>query len=147
MCEEQNRPLYPVSHNALIDGKYYCEKHRYPPCADCGRARPQTIEKKRIDGWRCRLDAQRAACLQFKPRREFGQTLKQEHERWKCLSCQQPSCRKCGKIVLITHGRKQGSVTYCSAECRLPPCTVCSEPRSKKVPYHVCVDWKCASCK
>ena len=154
MCEDENRPLYPVSHNALINGKYYCDNHRYPPCADCGKARPQTLEKKRIDGWRCEdcrgQDeelAQCAECLKLKPRREFGDTLKYERKQWKCLSCRRPGCRKCGKVVLSMTKRNKGTVAYCSAECRFPPCTVCSEPRSKKVPYHVCVDWKCTSCK
>ena len=45
MCPTENRPLYPVSHNALRDGKYYCEEHRYPPCIGCGRARPEGRRK------------------------------------------------------------------------------------------------------
>ena len=153
VCPTENRPLCPVSHNALRDGKYYCEEHCYPPCIGCGLARPEGRKKITLAEWRCedcrktKTEEQCAACLQFKPRREFGQTLKLVHERWKCLSCQRPSCHKCGKVVLSTNGRKQGTIAYCSAECRFPPCTVCSEPRSKNVPYHVCVDWKCASCK
>jgi hypothetical protein len=85
--------------------------------------------------------------LQFKPRREFGDTLHQTKEAWRCLGCRKPGCRKCGEAVLSMRGRSKGTVVYCSAKCRLPPCTVCSEPRSKNVPYHVCLDWKCTGCK
>ena len=186
LCETENRPLYPVSHNAVRDGKYLCEEHRFPPCIECGRPRPEGRKKLRIVDWRCEDcrsggdvqcckclqfkscqefdlrqkrteiichdcrsegDVQCAECLQLKPRSEFGDTLRLVKERWKCLSCRRPSCRKCGKVVLSMHGRKKGSVAYCAAECRLPPCTVCSEPRPQNLPYHVCVDWKCTGCK
>ena len=41
----QQRPLHAVPHNAMIDGKYFCETCRYPPCqnirngAVCGKRR------------------------------------------------------------------------------------------------------------
>ena len=33
------RPLHAIPHNALVDGKYYCFAHRYPPCQKCGKRR------------------------------------------------------------------------------------------------------------
>lgn len=37
VCDD--RVVYPVQRNAFIDGKYYCDEHRYPSCIGCGKQR------------------------------------------------------------------------------------------------------------
>ena len=36
LCPGDARPLHGIKHNALVDGKYYCMQHRYPPCSGPG---------------------------------------------------------------------------------------------------------------
>ena len=91
LCATENRPLYPVSHNAVRDGRYLCEEHRFPPCLGCGRQRPEGRKKLRIVNWRCENcrssgDVQCSKCLRFKSRQEFVD-VHQTSTRRTCHTC------------------------------------------------------------
>ena len=53
LCTHENRPLHAIPHNALIEGKYYCMEHRYPPCRECGAPRPNPSTKTRFKAFTC----------------------------------------------------------------------------------------------
>jgi hypothetical protein len=48
----QKQPLHAVPHNAMVDGKYYCEGCRYPPCA-CGSRRGKFGGQNRFKPYTC----------------------------------------------------------------------------------------------
>jgi hypothetical protein len=150
LCSTENRPLYPVSHNAVRDGKYLCEEHRFPPCIGCGRPRPEGRKKLRIVDWRCedcRSRWQCNKCLQFKPHQEFD--LRHISTRKICHACQHPPCHRCGTPLTEVWRQGKDVMPYCSTECRLPPCIngICEKPRPLKLPFHLCPEWQCEACK
>ena len=91
MCPTENRPLYPVSHNALRDGKYYCEEHRYPPCIGCGRARPEGRKKFTLTECRCE-DCRNKEADRYPPCVGCGRTRPASLQKvslaeWRCKEC------------------------------------------------------------
>ena len=66
-CRE--RPIHAIKHNALVDGKYYCLNHRYPPCSgpnctsgvDGEPKRRVPSGKIRFKPWRCEECRQKVA--------------------------------------------------------------------------------------
>ena len=54
-----NRPLHGLSHNSLVDGKYYCEECRYPSCSalvdgqPCGNKRRNPGSNHRFQPYTC----------------------------------------------------------------------------------------------
>ena len=52
-CEQcKERPMHAIPHNALIDGKYWCEYCRYPSC-ECGNRRANPGGKHRFKPYTC----------------------------------------------------------------------------------------------
>ena len=152
LCATENRPLYPVSHNAVRDGKYLCEEHRFPPCIGCGRPRPEGRKKLSIVDWRCedcrsKGDVQCCKCLHFKSREEFD--LRQNSTKRTCHACLHPPCRRCGTPLAEVWRQGEAGIPYCSTECRLPPCIsgICERHRPVRLPFHLCPEWQCQACK
>ena len=135
LCSTENRPLYPVSHNAVRDGKYLCEEHRFPPCIECGRPRPEGRKKLRIVDWRCeecrnRGDVQCCKCLQFKSWQEFD--LRKESTNRTCRACQHPPCQ-CYKCLQFKSRQefddlRNNSTRRTCRACLHPPCHRCGTP-------------------
>ena len=54
-----NRPLHAISHDSLVDGKYYCEECRYPSCSalvdgqPCGNKRRNPGSNHRFQPYTC----------------------------------------------------------------------------------------------
>ena len=104
MCSHDERPLYPVSHNALVEGQYYCTEHRYPPCSGCGKRRPDPGTKHRFQAYfctECQKHAEKVPCTscgEHKPRSDFSpMVLRETRGKWRCEACCQIQCRGCGE--------------------------------------------------
>jgi len=82
LCETATRPLYPVSHNSLVEGRYYCMDHRYPPCRGCGQRRADPGGRSRFKEYlcdKCRKEAEGipcSGCGKRTPRNEFAADVK-----------------------------------------------------------------------
>ena len=74
LCEDDNRQLHAINHNALINGKWYCADHRYPPCERCGKKRSdrEVNTKVRFKAWLCtECTAQTKTCSACKQRKDI----------------------------------------------------------------------------
>ena len=140
------RPLHAVPHNAFVDGKYYCEDCRYPPCKGldqegCGKRRDNPGGKHRFKDYVCpecrarqepTADPKPAASsdtraddtakpAQAAPQCSYNETSTQEKARENY-----PMCLKCSKRRSREEGpwtQPASTLYYCSDICRYPRCS------------------------
>ena len=148
----------------------WCATCAFPPCAGCGRARPdhRQYHAKVMPQWKC------ADCTE-KPCSQCGQPLdhkasadtwcqtcayppcagcgrarpdqRKYHAKimpgWKCADCADKPCSQCGQPL----DHKASADTWCQT-CAYPPCAGCGCARPDHREYHAKVmpHWKCADC-
>ena len=122
LCPGDARPLHGIKHNALVDGKYYCMQHRYPPrsgpgCTSGPNGGPATRRAHRVPVGTIRLKS------------------------WTCPTCAKkaPTCAKeaqrvCGECEgrtasLAFRREKNGDIAKRFRACEFPCCQACGRQR------------------
>ena len=112
LCDTENRPMDAIVHNALIDGKYYCEDHKFPPCK-CGKRRSNPHMKFHFTlftcdacspGTRNKILRHCIACRQNKDNASFRMADDGYHYHT-CKECEEKKTRKPLDATCVTELR------------------------------------------
>ena len=152
------RPTHAIKHNALVEGKYYCLEHRYPPCSgpnctsgvDGGPKRRVPSGKIRFKPWTCD-DCQKRNATGSQPTTTDGATNAEAEapapnvstgdavpstQTDKRKSDAMFECSFCKKWVHASQVCKQGhhntmhGQTRC-LRCACPTCEVCGKEQKE----------------